>query len=771
MQENAKHRSWKSQLWTILDQMRGRGVTDSLLAVLEKARADGIDIGPKELSSVLGGSRGGFAEHFVPTQIVTFIAKLLDGTPLDDVLDPWAGYGLMARQLLMKLPIGRLDALSATEDCVRLDRVLAGGEGPQWTVGHPPDLLDDLCRPYDAVLSIPPMGQPVTASVALDDEQMELRDSLGHILLLKACMLLKDHGTGVFVVSPSFVSPRRPRSVRSVLAQCGLRIAALLNVPAGSFGPTTRIEAALAIIERGAQEQVFVGEIPDTPEGQDTLVSNFRVREPGNRASQGRIVDLDTYRGFRQLEASEGVAALAERMGVDPVPASEVLAAINSPRGGREWEGFDDLPDCVYLPLTTRVPATASQEDLPERLRHYLQLVVDPAKAEPVYLAGWLNTALGNEVRDSVSAGGTMLRLSARALREAHFYLPSLDVQQAIVSGIGRIKTLSNELSELEEKLWQRPAAVKEVLECVDRVNHEDRFDDWLESLPFPLASILWAYDADTDSDKEKYERLLHFFEALAEFEAVVLLSAFVSGEALWATCQQQVADALQQQGLSFELGTFGTWRCVVGILAKRVRTMLNSGDERDACYSLFRTREMKVLSAICERKLQSVLQDTNALRNSWTGHTGAVSRQEAARRHATMQQHLTMVRQVFGNLWEKYELLLPGHCTVAAGPTYLYSAKRIMGTRTPFQNVEVELTEPMEDGHLHLCNQDERKALKLLPLVRVMPSPRTEENACYFYNRREGDEIRFLSYHFESDADVTQPFEDTALALKMLND
>ena len=71
-----------------------------------------------------------------------------------------------------------------------------------------------------------------------------------------------------------------------------------------------------------------------------------------------------------------------------------------------------------------------------------------------------------------------------------------------------------------------------------------------------------------------------------------------------------------------------------------------------------------------------------------------------------------------------------------------------------------------MEDGRLHLKSHDENRALKLLPLVKVMPSPKTEENACYFYNRRQADGIRFLSYYFVADAEVVDEFGDVEIVL-----
>lgn len=125
-------------------------------------------------------------------------------------------------------------------------------------------------------------------------------------------------------------------------------------------------------------------------------------------------------------------------------------------------------------------------------------------------------------------------------------------------------------------------------------------------------------------------------------------------------------------------------------------------------------------------------------------------------------------MREVFGVAWDEYQLLLPGECKVRSG-VFHFSAKKIMGTRTPFPKEDVTVVEPMEDGHLHLKGPTESRGLRLLPFVKVMPSPRTEENACYFYNRQQSDGIRFLSYYFESDAEVVAEFGDVATVLGKL--
>jgi hypothetical protein len=217
---------------------------------------------------------------------------------------------------------------------------------------------------------------------------------------------------------------------------------------------------------------------------------------------------------------------------------------------------------------------------------------------------------------------------------------------------------------------------------------------------------------------------------------------------------------------LSLEMATFGTWKTVVEVLSAESRHLLN--DEAEMCFELFKTRNRELIESIASKRLVSAIQSANALRNDWMGHTGAVRDADARAVNEKLVQYIGTVREAFGVCWENYELLLPAECKVKAG-VYHYKARKVMGSRTPFPSETVELIEAMEDGHLHLKSPDEQRTLKLLPLVKVMPSPKTEDNACYFYNRQQKDGIRFLSYHFESDAEVVQEFADAAEALRKL--
>jgi len=144
------------------------------------------------------------------------------------------------------------------------------------------------------------------------------------------------------------------------------------------------------------------------------------------------------------------------------------------------------------------------------------------------------------------------------------------------------------------------------------------------------------------------------------------------------------------------------------------------------------------------------------------------VSDRDARERYERLKSHLATVREAFGTVWERWELIVPGVTTVSSG-VYKYEVRRLIGNRTPFEIVSLEVEHPLEDGQLHLISTSERRALQLLPLLKVMPSPETASNACYFYNRREAEGLLFVSYHFDAKAQIVEEFADTADVLRLL--
>ena len=385
-------------------------------------------------------------------------------------------------------------------------------------------------------------------------------------------------------------------------------------------------------------------------------------------------------------------------------------------------------------------------------------------------MARLFNTQIGLAIRDIARQGTTIPRINRRRLEDVPFFLPTQENQRRVVKAQNNITRLKTGLGELEDKLWSKPAQVSSIENQISNFGREDRFDDWVETLPFPIASVLWRYHAmkKKSSSKESSEHLLAFFEVLAEFCAIVHLSAFYQNESRWPSVIEGLSHALGKHNLSFERSTFGTWISCFAYLSKRTRKLME--EEEAICVRMYRTRNLDLLRMLTSRKVSSALQAANEIRNSQLAHVGAVSERVANRTLEGLEQHLQTIRTVFGYYWVEYKLLKPLQCRMSR-KIFSYTALSITGTKSmPFPSTKVELTEPMEDGRLHLWGRGENTTLLLLPLVKIMESPRTSDNACYLYNRIDSDGIRFLSYHFENDADIVQPFVDTADLLEELS-
>ena len=70
----------------------------------------------------------------------------------------------------------------------------------------------------------------------------------------------------------------------------------------------------------------------------------------------------------------------------------------------------------------------------------------------------------------------------------------------------------------------------------------------------------------------------------------------------------------------------------------------------------------------------------------------------------------------------------------------------------------------------LYLAHKDARRALRLLPLIKVGPSPQSAKT-CYFFNKVERDGLRFVSYHYIDQPELTGQFDDALEVMKLLSD
>ncbi|HSH82828.1 MAG TPA: hypothetical protein VLA19_30210, partial [Herpetosiphonaceae bacterium] len=300
-----------------------------------------------------------------------------------------------------------------------------------------------------------------------------------------------------------------------------------------------------------------------------------------------------------------------------------------------------------------------------------------------------------------------------------------------------------------------------------DRGASQEELVAWMETLPFPLASILWLADA-TVNPETQVEHLFHFFEAFAQFTATLLLSAYAGDKAFYTRESAAWIDHDPRFHNSFATPSFGTWNTLAERLAKHTRRLLGDMSQRERCLELFGFPAPEFIDILTDKDLYAALKQVATLRNDWKGHGGIVGTSEARTRAARLVDQLTLVRKMIGEGYAAVTLLVPGTSQYKAG-TFHYQARALRGTRLEFRTVAVETDTPMEAGRLHLVHQGRRRPVALLPFVRLIESPKAGQEACYFYNRLQGDSVRWVSYHFTAEAELRRQDDEVRAALDLL--
>ncbi len=324
--------------------------------------------------------------------------------------------------------------------------------------------------------------------------------------------------------------------------------------------------------------------------------------------------------------------------------------------------------------------------------------------------------------------------------------------------------------SLLAESPSERPASAEKVLDALEpsRVYRtaDEGLVSWADTLPFPLASILWHYEGEPD-ERVKVDYLLKFFEALAQFVATVLLSACITDRELFDASRSALFDG-GQRPLDLRRATFGAWVELAKRLARTLRLVLEAkrGEERSC--ELFGTRDLELVEALTAEELASIFDHACDRRNSWTGHGGVAGQHVQRERLRVLDDLLVRTRAVLGWSFETWTLLKPGPM-IRSGKIFDLTATILKGTNSAFRRQQLKLTEALDTARLYMLNDANLRALELVPFIRVIAG-NTGQNACYFYNRVEGAEVRWVSYHFHAAPELLLPDEDVIELLATLS-
>jgi type I restriction modification DNA specificity protein len=192
------------------------------------------------------------------------------------------------------------------------------------------------------------------------------------------------------------------------------------------------------------------------------------------------------------------------------VRLGDLAQEIRLGRPGDEFS-FPTTDNAFYIALIGISDVVDSTEAMTLKRQNYAQVVVDATRSDARFVARFLNSELGRAIRKASKSGTTIPKLNTSGLKELPIFVPNLATQEKILDIAARLAAeqntllgLQNDLEAMHRELWNSPDrredvdsrlrafSVRPASNAAPHVS--ETLDQWLETLPFPLASILRAW-------------------------------------------------------------------------------------------------------------------------------------------------------------------------------------------------------------------------------------------------------------------------------------
>lgn len=582
---------------------------------------------------------------------------------------------------------------------------------------------------YDLIIADLPLG-PITSK------------SIGCNTVESCIPILSSTGYCVFTF-PAGITSGSGRSWLKKLEEKGLYCNAILDMPINSYGHLTSVETVVAVFSKTQTEKLFIGLLSDE-KIIETLVENLEKGQASKvNPKMGVYAETDVYcyaDFLKQNSIKKKNATLSKGYNAPMVP----IGRIGEVYAPNKDNCFEKNANSVFVPKLGNSDAVMSEDEFHIKPQNYFQIIVDDNKILPRYLSFFLNTEEGLKLRQLHYKGTTIKAFNTKIIREMQIPCPNIDIQAEYLSTIDQLEMLRVEVETLKSRMQKTPASYKNIRkEMKDINNHGDKFAQWIESLPYPIATILKRYSVTEDLARRQ-EMLFYFFEAYSIFESTIL-SAALNKDIIDCTSLNNVDPSY------FEKASFGNWVRMDRALSNLYLAMLNGTDEilKKVPLNCFHTEDENLIKYLCNKTVSNVLEQASEKRNLWKGH-GGITNEASYKNHVdTLDSLMRKLQENIKDLYERICLIRPISLSFNNGQ-FTNKVEVLTGSNPIFTKADIVSIQPLDNSKLYMQILDTGEMLELPPYFILKNSPADAKNACYFYSRVEDGNTRYVSYHFD---------------------
>lgn len=294
---------------------------------------------------------------------------------------------------------------------------------------------------------------------------------------------------------------------------------------------------------------------------------------------------------------------------------------------------------------------------------------------------------------------------------------------------------------------------------------NEYEIEEWMETLPFPLASILWASFSSLNYE-HKVDYLMDFFEAFSEFVVTILLSGLLSDKDSFQEDVSSIFINMEEHSRDwYEKPSFGTWNYLGKELSKIIKNQLKDSYHKNQCLKSFGQVEPELLEALSCWELHQIFWKVSNLRNDWKHSVSHVSEEQYQTRFQILENYIYQVYKIIGTTFRRINMVLPIQNHLNDG-VHHYTVERYMTSRAPFRQIVIESNSLMDNSKIYLTNINKNSNLELISIIINV------DNSCYFYNGKDYHTglARYCSYHNSKEPELLLPMEKLGSFISMVN-
>ena len=400
---------------------------------------------------------------------------------------------------------------------------------------------------------------------------------------------LCQNGIAAFTFPSGITFNSQGRKWLDKLEKKSIFVDAIIDLPSGAYSPMTMVDSRVLLFSREATEDVLLAKIKDERDI-EAIVSNFINHTDSDDTRLGKWFHRGQYADYSSFENENRIKRLEQKLvkafNGNLKQLQDVCTVIEPPKN----DGFNkDVDASVYIPKIGKSAVVTRISELEIKAHNYFRVIVNQDEILPEFLAFILNTELGIELRLRAMGGSTIPFINTKSLSRISVPVPDITLQRKILSVESELSQLSQEVSHLYDRFKTTPAAYKSIQKEILNVNnHGDKFEQWFETLPYPIATILKRFQV-TGDDEHRQEALLFFFEAYSIFQAAILIGAYGK----YYKFETEVNNV---KAASFEQAQFGSWVMLDRAISKTIRKELDDHEMMDKVFERFHTDERNVI-------------------------------------------------------------------------------------------------------------------------------------------------------------------------------